>query len=598
MKQLLIILISILFGINTLQAQEKNPYEETTWNVIRERLFSGKNTNVFRYEKDIRFQLQGVKTQQDSSIFIEMIAELNELLETVEINLVNNNPNFVLKIVSENGSSMNQRQYYSGSAITNTKLELGFTDISNQKQVKKYSYYHVCRNLTKLFAPRHGHSEYGGIFDSPKSEDSEFHEIDKELLRKIYSQDFYKQFKKNTIQQRGSWYYLNLRYGKSIKSFILIFSLIISILTFFIFLSKESQAKSLYSFKSYFKKGTIIIFIFSLVYSLNRLPSINSAFGVVFTVPDMIENFIKMFLYGLLALPAMFILERKLLPSTTNFARKQIIIFSITVFFVFLGFILFSFLLIYTWAFNKINFGEFIQNTQFLTFIYLIFIAGIRIFYNFINYYLQSMVNKKDVELAKMKELKNQAELNALHSRINPHFLYNSLNSIASLAHINPEKTENMATALSELFRYSINKENKTYVTVAEELEMVKKYLEIEKTRFEDKLDYKIEVQDNIKEKLIPKFLIQPLAENAIKHGLSKIKGVGKMIVKVKRHQNDLVITIFDNGPDFPEEPVSGYGLQNLNDKLEIIYGSNAYINWENGENKHFKITIKNQFKG
>jgi LytS/YehU family sensor histidine kinase len=208
------------------------------------------------------------------------------------------------------------------------------------------------------------------------------------------------------------------------------------------------------------------------------------------------------------------------------------------------------------------------------------------------------MVNQKDVELAKMKELKNQAELNALHSRINPHFLYNSLNSIAGLAQINPDKTENMAVALSEIFRYSINKENKTFVKVEEELEMVKKYLEIEKTRFEDKLNYTIVVDETVKEKLIPKFLIQPLAENAIKHGLSKIKEPGRITIEVKQLENDLVITIFDNGPDFPEEPVSGYGLQNLNDKLEIIYGKDANINWENGNNKHIRITIKNQFKG
>ena len=196
-----------------------------------------------------------------------------------------------------------------------------------------------------------------------------------------------------------------------------------------------------------------------------------------------------------------------------------------------------------------------------------------------------------------MKELKNQAELHALHSRINPHFLYNSLNSIASLAHINPDKTENMAIGLSELFRYSINKENKTFVMVWEELEMVKKYLEIEKTRFEDKLIYEIEVDEKVKETLIPKFLIQPLAENAIKHGLSKIKEVGKITIEVKQLERDLVITIFDNGSDFPKEPVSGYGLQNLNDKLEIIYGNKAFINWENGENKHFQITIKDKFK-
>ncbi len=226
----------------------------------------------------------------------------------------------------------------------------------------------------------------------------------------------------------------------------------------------------------------------------------------------------------------------------------------------------------------------------------VVLIATLRVFYNIIQYRIQSMVNKKDVEIAKMKELKNQAELNALHSRINPHFLYNSLNSIASLAHIDAHKTEHMATGLSELFRYSINKENKTFVTVAEELEMVKKYLEIEKTRFGERLVYEINADESALEKQIPKFMIQPLVENAIKHGLSKIKERGKVTVELKQHNKDMIIAVYDNGPDFPTEPVSGYGLQNLYDKLEIIYGDNAGINWENGSNKHLKITLKNQF--
>ncbi|WP_162231216.1 sensor histidine kinase [Sunxiuqinia dokdonensis] len=206
------------------------------------------------------------------------------------------------------------------------------------------------------------------------------------------------------------------------------------------------------------------------------------------------------------------------------------------------------------------------------------------------------MVNQKDVEIAKMKELKNQAELNALHSRINPHFLYNSLNSIASLAHIDADRTESMATGLSELFRYSINKENKTYVSIAEELEMVTKYLEIEKTRFGSKLEYEINADESTQEKQIPKFLIQPLVENAVKHGLSKIKESGKIVVEVKRLEKALSISIYDNGPDFPKEPVSGYGLQNLHDKLAIIYGDDAVINWENGANKNFNMLLKNQF--
>ena len=175
--------------------------------------------------------------------------------------------------------------------------------------------------------------------------------------------------------------------------------------------------------------------------------------------------------------------------------------------------------------------------------------------------------------------------------------MYNSLNSIASLAHIDADKTENMATGLSELFRYSINKENKTFVTVAEELEIVKKYLEIEKTRFGNKLVYEINVDESTREKQIPKFLIQPLVENAFKHGLSKIKDMGKILIEVKQIKKDLTIRIFENGPDFPAEPVSGYGLQNLYDKLNILYGNDAIINWENGANKHFEVTLKNQFE-
>ncbi len=153
-----------------------------------------------------------------------------------------------------------------------------------------------------------------------------------------------------------------------------------------------------------------------------------------------------------------------------------------------------------------------------------------------------------------------------------------------------------MATGLSELFRYSINKENKTYVSIAEELKMVKKYLEIEKTRFGSKLEYKINADESALEKQIPKFLIQPLVENAVKHGLSKIKKTGKIVVEVKQLERALSISIYDNGPDFPKEPVSGYGLQNLHDKLAIIYGDDAVINWENGANKNFNIMLKNQF--
>ncbi len=212
MKQLLFLLFSILIGLNTLHAQETNPIEETTWNVIRERLFNGENSHIIRYEEDIRIQLIGAKTYQDSAIFTGMIAELNDLLETIQIKMVNENPNFKLKIVHESGTSANYRQLSSGSAITSVNLELGFSNAYTDQESVNRIYYYTIRQLTKLSKPQYGSTFYEGIFDSDKAEDAEFKEIDKNLLIKIYSKDFYKQLKNNTIKTRGYQFYLNLRY--------------------------------------------------------------------------------------------------------------------------------------------------------------------------------------------------------------------------------------------------------------------------------------------------------------------------------------------------------------------------------------------------
>lgn len=107
MKQVLFSLILLLLAsFNFLQAnQTTKPYEETTWNVIRERLFNGENVNAYRFENDIRLQVTGLKTQQDSLIITQMISELNPLLETIQIKLVNTDPNFKLTIMSNHNDS-------------------------------------------------------------------------------------------------------------------------------------------------------------------------------------------------------------------------------------------------------------------------------------------------------------------------------------------------------------------------------------------------------------------------------------------------------------------------------------------------------------
>ncbi len=225
---------------------------------------------------------------------------------------------------------------------------------------------------------------------------------------------------------------------------------------------------------------------------------------------------------------------------------------------------------------------------------YLVFtiIGVIRAFVSF--FVLTEKENKiaNEVMLANLRELKTKAELNALHSKINPHFLYNSLNSIAGLAQTDANKTEHMALSLSKLFRYSINKDQSDWSTLEEEMEMVKIYLDIEKMRFDDRLEYSINLPTEIKDIRIPRFLIQPLAENAIKHGISKLVGKAEIKVAVKKVEDHFEISVHDNGPVFPDELDTGFGLQSIYDKLEILYPDRFELHFINSPEKQILIKL------
>jgi len=223
-------------------------------------------------------------------------------------------------------------------------------------------------------------------------------------------------------------------------------------------------------------------------------------------------------------------------------------------------------------------------------------IIGIaRAFYIYTNRASDNIIRQKDVELARLSELQKQAELQSLQSKINPHFLYNSLNSIASLAATDARKTEQMALALSDFFKYSINKEDNQMATLKDEIHSVETYLTIEKVRFDDRLDYTVNLPEELEDRLIPRFVIQPLVENAVKHGTSQVTGQGKISIEIRLNGTQLEIRIFDNGPGFPNEPISGYGLQSIQEKIHLIYGKKAYLAWENGDEKHVLISLPQQ---
>lgn len=204
---------------------------------------------------------------------------------------------------------------------------------------------------------------------------------------------------------------------------------------------------------------------------------------------------------------------------------------------------------------------------------------------------------EKEMELLRLKELKTKAELDALHAKINPHFLYNALNSIADLSIIDGNKARSMTISLADLLRYSINYTDSNYATIAEEMQVAILYLEIEKARFEEKLQYKLDAAENTRTYLVPKFMMQPLIENAVKHGSKKTNQVTQVRIKVELENGVLVINVFDNGPVFPEECVPGYGLKSVYEKMEILFPEQFTIEMKNHPEKNIRISLFNPIK-
>ena len=172
--------------------------------------------------------------------------------------------------------------------------------------------------------------------------------------------------------------------------------------------------------------------------------------------------------------------------------------------------------------------------------------------------------------------------------------MYNSLNSIASLVHSDPDKAEEMTILLSKLFRYTTDRNNEYYSSITDELEIVKTYLSIEQVRFGDRLKFSIELEKGLEDFQIPRLLLQPIVENAIKHGISKISGEGKIEVKIFEKEENIILSVHDSGVLFPEEMASGYGLRSIQDKLRLIYKNEANLEIQNDEKyKAVIITIK-----
>nr|WP_290427062.1 histidine kinase [Algoriphagus limi] len=205
---------------------------------------------------------------------------------------------------------------------------------------------------------------------------------------------------------------------------------------------------------------------------------------------------------------------------------------------------------------------------------------------------LEQQEETKNRELH-MMELSKEAELSQLRQQLQPHFLFNSLNSISALVISQPDRAREMVIMLSDFLRGTIRKDLKTWTTLKEELDYLQMYLEIERVRFGHRLEVLFEISPDSEELKIPQLLIQPLLENAIKHGLYGVTGEVKIHLSSRKEQHYLVVQIENPyDPENPPQKGTGFGLSSLRRRLYLLFGRNDLLSTSE-EGTSFSVNLK-----
>jgi Histidine kinase len=187
---------------------------------------------------------------------------------------------------------------------------------------------------------------------------------------------------------------------------------------------------------------------------------------------------------------------------------------------------------------------------------------------------------ERDLQLAEARTLAQTAQLTALRLQLNPHFLFNTLNAISSLIVTGRNKDgEAMLSKLCGFLRTALVADGRSEVTLGEELETLQTYLEIEAIRFGDRLTVEFAADDELLERPVPNFILQPLVENAVKHGVAPTSRPVVVRVGARREGRDLILSVSDNGgAAAPVRDGTGVGLDNTSRRLEVIYGPGARL--------------------
>jgi len=552
--------------------------QKTAWNSIFLK-FMGNTKKPIIYRNDIVIKLNGTITPVDSSCMNEIINVLRTAIPNRKIYFANENANLIISFYDESHGIITYTKPI-GYSIQNTKLDFGFSPELSREARKKTLYYNLLRSLVHSSPSKHGSVGIPGcVFDEENSQNLTYSPFDAFMLNKLYAKDFQEQFKNYFVGHYSYRNYLIQLYHNELNLGFFLLGLILATIFLSVLIIKNVFKTHQWNWFAYIKQGLFLISIGVVFTICQCLKDLNLDTNDVFTL-------LNLFVSGLVAVNLIYVIEKTILKKRHLGGSKIIIHFSATL----VVLVIVAFPLSFRFSAQDIIFNIPLRYNLLLSYILAISLG--RSLYIFLNDRYRSILKQKDVELAQMGELQKQAELDSLRAKINPHFLYNALNSIASLATTDARKTEQMALALSDFFKYAINREQKQLNSLSEELSATRTYLEIEKVRFGDRLNFEIECNPELLEHQIPQLLIQPLVENAIKHGLSQIIDKGMIRIVIIRENSQLNIRVYDNGPSFPDGPLSGFGIQNTQQRITLLYGSKATINWNNQPEKFIELSL------
>lgn len=230
-------------------------------------------------------------------------------------------------------------------------------------------------------------------------------------------------------------------------------------------------------------------------------------------------------------------------------------------------------------------------------------------FYTVISFYLPTILTvhailffqnylSEEAENAELRAELSEAQLSAMKMQLHPHFLFNSLHSISSLIPLDPIRANTMVALLGDFLRQTLEHSSEQFVTLKQEIEFSRLYLKIEETRFEDRLSVRFDVDREILSVEVPHLILQPLIENAVKHGIAPDPEPGQIVIRARRNDRKLILQIGNTlpsnngGSDPTTQTMTGFGITNVRKRLEHIYNDAASLEIAERSPHGFEVNI------